>query len=221
MEKGIHLGLIPDGTRRWSRHNNVAMFDMLKMLVNLIYHAKRDISQEKLNNLNSITSFSVYLMSKDNVTKRTDKTVEMIQFGLNLFLEEIDCTELDISFVGELEILPKEMQEICAKIEAKCDASHGVPGKDVKSRLKIICALAYDPLEDSRRVLNDDPSSCDQSPIDLVVRTGHEIRSSGFFPLHTLYSEWFYLPKLLPDLTLKDLDTSIEQFKTRNRNFGK
>lgn len=217
MNTGIHLGLIPDGTRRWSRHNNVPMFDMLKMLVNLISHAKRDMAEEKLDNLKLITSFSVYLLSKDNVTKRTDKTVGMIEFGLNLFLEEIDCSELDISFVGELEILPKTMQDICHRIQAKCFSND----QNIKPRLKIICALAYDPIEDCRRVLNHDADRCDQSPIDLVVRTGHEIRSSGFFPLHTLYSEWFYLPKLLPDLTLKDLDTCIEQFKTRNRNFGK
>ncbi len=80
----------------------------------------------------------------------------------------------------------------------------------------LFLALAYDPAEDARR----DPPRSDHSAIDLVVRTGGELRTSGFFPLQTLYSELWFTPTLFPDLTLEEMCSAIEAYTERKRRYG-
>jgi undecaprenyl diphosphate synthase len=60
-----------------------------------------------------------------------------------------------------------------------------------------------------------------RTQIDLVIRSGGQLRSSGFFPLQTLYSEWIYLDELWPDMTQEHINQAINLFLTRKRNFGK
>lgn len=84
-------------------------------------------------------------------------------------------------------------------------------------------AVAYDPVRDMReQLLGPEPldPGTDRRPIDIMLRTSGEQRSSGFFPLQTLYSEWFYLPQLFPDLTVNDIATTLRTFAARERRWG-
>jgi undecaprenyl diphosphate synthase len=57
---------------------------------------------------------------------------------------------------------------------------------------------------------------------DLVIRTGadNRVRTSGFFPWQTVYSELCFLNVLWPDFTKNDLLKAIEWYKDINRNMG-
>ena len=85
--------------------------------------------------------------------------------------------------------------------------------------LRINVALAYDPIEDARAFLAD--ASGSRRQIDLVVRTSGERRSSGFFCMQTLYSEWFYCKKLFPDFGVADMVDVLTRFAGRQRRFGR
>lgn len=119
-----------------------------------------------------------------------------------------NLSNIRIKFVGELHLLPQQVQSLCHSIERVLCA---------KSGFNINIALAYDPIKDMRKRcdLND------MSDIDLVVRTGGEQRSSGFFPVSTLYSEWVYHPALFPDFSFQDLEDCIIEFRNRERRYGR
>jgi undecaprenyl diphosphate synthase len=220
----LHLGIIPDGNRRWCKKNQVAVFDLILMLRNMLYNQGKEIlehiehNHQVYKNFQCINEVSVYVLSKDNLIKRNDDTLNMIRHGLELLIKDMNNPDLiklktiepKIQFVGELDLLPSDIQEMCKYIED--NTSHGV--------FVITAAIAYDPIEDCRKVLEKHDKRPFQSNIDLVLRSGGEKRSSGFFPLHILYSEWIYLDKLWPDITMKDFENSIEMFLKRDRRFG-
>lgn len=222
---GIHVGIIPDGNRRWCIANNVPVLDlpaMLQtMLVTTVRHAMNGRLVHKFKHLHRVSEISLYVLSKDNFTKRggSDDTIEMIRQILTMLLAEIERGSLPtlvFSLVGEVGLLPADMQEMCHMIQSQGDLNPTHTSKMIRCTL----AIVYDPVHDCRKERHNGFSKQAQTPIDLVIRTGGELRSSGFFPLHTLYSEWVYLPQLFPDLTLEALDKALQEYLSRQRRFG-
>jgi undecaprenyl diphosphate synthase len=56
--------------------------------------------------------------------------------------------------------------------------------------------------------------------IDIVIRTSGEQRLSGFFPVQTLYAEFFVLPANWPDFDEAMFDAVLAEYSQRERRFG-
>jgi undecaprenyl pyrophosphate synthase len=223
----IHIGIIPDGNRRWHKNQGMGA-DALRMIQALYHQYKqslqrllatptKDVYEMQPTHMFRVGHVTLYLLSKDNLLKRNDGTLDMVKealFHIHNDVMQDDCLFLDaysIHFIGDLECLSSDMLQMCQKIESRAN----------RGKFSLCIALAYDPVSDARKWLNGDPSRFQgQTPIDVVIRSGGEQRSSGFFPLHTLYSEWVYLTPLFPDLTMQDIHDAIADFLNRNRRFG-
>lgn len=125
-------------------------------------------------------------------------------------LQQLSCTRVD--FTGELDLLPARARDLARGVERVTASAFA----SVPPRLLVCLALAYDPLKDiSRKV-----ESSTVDPIDLVIRTSGEKRTSGFFPIETLYSEWIFHPKLFPDFRMGDLTQALAEYSMRDRRYG-
>ena len=60
----------------------------------------------------------------------------------------------------------------------------------------------------------------DSPELDMIVRTGGDIRISNFLLWQAAYAELYFIDKLWPDLTADDVDKAIEEFNRRQRRFG-
>ena len=89
---------------------------------------------------------------------------------------------------------------------------------NVDSTYQLHVAIAYDPKDDINEFITNKDRK--QSQMDLVVRSGREQRSSGFFPCHTLNSEWYYSDKLWPDMNEDDFVDAMKHYKSKDRRFG-
>ncbi len=56
-------------------------------------------------------------------------------------------------------------------------------------------------------------------PPDLIVRTGGNIRHSGYFLYQSAYSEYYFTETLWPDFKKEDLDQAMEYYDGIKRNF--
>ena len=213
----IHLGIIPDGNRRFlkkiSNKNLINVWeDNFKKLINEFTKEK----DNKYENLKKINEISIYVCSIDNL-KRDDNTREnvftVLKSILILIKNELFIKDLvNINFIGDIHLLPKDLQKLIKESKQKLKGD----------RLKINLAIAYDYNKDIQnfKIINSNYRR-NQSNIDLVFRSGGEKRLSGFFPTKTIYSELFFNDKLWPEITLKDLDLVLDEFSKRNRRFGK
>jgi undecaprenyl diphosphate synthase len=225
----VHIGIIPDGNRRWCKRNNYKLDTLVEHWTNFLVNILTRVTQNKLKYLKEVKELSLYVCSIDNIN-RNDGTKLLIYELLkninkiilkpnNYFpdkvvgnLEEI-WNNVSINYIGDLNILPKDISNILDEIKNKCKGN----------LYKINLALAYDYNKDilnfGRNELRD--YTRDQSDIDIVFRSGGEYRVSGFFPTKILYSELFFLKKLWPDVILEDFNDVIRKFYKRNRRFGK
>ena len=57
-------------------------------------------------------------------------------------------------------------------------------------------------------------------PLDFVIRTSGELRTSNFMIWESSYAEYYFPNTLFPDFNEKEFDIAIEEFQKRNRRFG-
>ena len=56
---------------------------------------------------------------------------------------------------------------------------------------------------------------------EMIIRTSGERRTSGFLLWQSDYSEWFFVEKYWPEFEKEDFIKCIEEYKKRERRFGK
>lgn len=56
--------------------------------------------------------------------------------------------------------------------------------------------------------------------VDLLIRTGDELRLSNFLIWQTAYSEYYFTQVLWPDFTTGDVDKALFAYSRRERRFG-
>jgi undecaprenyl pyrophosphate synthase len=202
----VHLGIIPDGNRRWCIRENTTMEQYVEFISEVLFHPSGPSPI-----LTHVTEMSVYLLSSDNIKKRNISDLNMV-YNLFRTLMELDFQEnvpfFRFQFIGRKTLLPPDIQTICQVLEKKSS----------KGTFRVTLAIAYDPKHD---LISGEAFTRDQSPIDIVIRSGGEKRMSGFFPFHTLYSELFFIDNLWPDIRLHHIEKIlIEYINERYRRFG-
>ena len=223
----VHIGIIPDGNRRWYRKNNNEMTALHHVWMNFALHIMDTIlnmGATKYKHLSDICEISIYICSIDNLN-RTDGTNSIIYNFVRRLWNEMKpsldnnpnirslLNQTKINVVGDIEILPMDIKLILQPLLV-----------EKENPLYIVnLALAYDYNKDmiNYGVGNIESYNRDQSNIDMVFRCGGEKRTSGFFPTKTIYSEWVFNDKLWPEVTLCDIDDAIKDYKQRKRRFGK
>ena len=234
----VHIGIIPDGNRRWCKKNNYEIDTLLQHWSNIIIESIHKNSTRRMSKyLQDITEVSFYVCSIDNIN-RNDKTkyliFDLIRFIFNIYKDskkfmaeqKLEYTEenynkeqdflkdLTINFVGDINLLPKDIQKILKEVQKN---------NKPENKYTLNLAIAYDYHKDILNFGRTDLKNYtrEQSDIDLVFRSGGEYRTSGFFPTKTLYSELFFLKKLWPEVTVDDFINVMKKFQKRNRRFGK
>ena len=56
--------------------------------------------------------------------------------------------------------------------------------------------------------------------VDLVVRTGGEIRTSNFLVWQAAYAEYYFTPVLWPDFSADEVEKALATYSRRQRRFG-
>ena len=60
----------------------------------------------------------------------------------------------------------------------------------------------------------------DLPPVDLLIRTSGEMRTSNFLLWQLAYAEFIFTKTCWPDFNKKELNECINEFKTRDRRYG-
>lgn len=233
----VHIGIIPDGNRRWCKNNNMSLeliteHWMNNMFLKLIKFLCNEENRKISVNLLQITEVSLYVSSIDNLS-RNDKSfnlgyvfirnIDMIINNIEQYF--IDATpeiteiilkgrktvqkRLKINIIGDIDKIPEDIVQILGKYNS-----------ETKDKFVVNMAMAYDYSKD----LTDKPEGNyirEQSDIDILFRSGGEQRLSGFFPTKTLYSELYFIKKLWPDVNVLDINACLKAFFKRTRRFGK
>lgn len=222
----LHIAITMDGNGRWATLRNLprtAGHDQgLKVAKNIV-KAAADLG---------IKYLTFYVFSTEN-WKRAETEVNFLMNLIHIHIRnELDFykeNKIRINHIGNLEALPKNIQnDILNAINDTKDftgltvnlaINYGGRDEIVRGVKKIISTgiKTEDITEEIIKQNLDMPSAPD---VDLLIRTGGEIRLSNFLLWHVAYAEQIYLDTLWPDYNPQEFEKNIVEFQQRNRRFG-
>jgi tritrans,polycis-undecaprenyl-diphosphate synthase [geranylgeranyl-diphosphate specific] len=222
-----HVAIILDGNRRFAKRL------MLEPWKGHEYGAEK--VEKLLDYIKElgIKEFTLYCLSVENINNRPKNELDYL---FKLFRKEfrdmdrdkIKNNKIKIKFIGNLSLLPKELQEDCLRLEKETEKNTDFivnfalaygGREEIISAVKKILKNKTKPEELNENLFEENLYL--KSKPDIIIRTGGEKRTSNFLTWQSGYSEWFFLDKFWPEFEKQDLIQCINEFKVRKRNFGK
>ncbi|MGV8151932.1 MAG: polyprenyl diphosphate synthase [Candidatus Nanoarchaeia archaeon] len=219
-----HIGFILDGNRRFA-----------KKLMMQPWRG-HEMGAEKIEELLSwmkelgIKEATLYCFSLENFNRPRDE----FDFLMKIFKKEftkiksdarVKENKIQINFIGKRELFDNELQGIMKNLEKETENHNEFRinfALGYGGRQEIVDAVKKLILE--KKEINEENlqnSLWLTSEPDLIIRTGGEVRTSNFLAWQSTYSEWIFLDKMWPEFSKDDLIWCINEFKERERRFGK
>ena len=129
-------------------------------------------------------------------------------------------------FIGDRSAFSPRIQRLMAEVEEK---SAVYPNQlnlalNYGSRDELARAFRLLAQEGKRDVTPEDISrvlyTTGQPDVDLIIRTGGEMRLSNFLLYQSAYAELYFTNKYWPDINESDIDDAIRFFADKDRRFG-
>ena len=220
-----HIAIIMDGNGRWG----------LKKFKSRLLGHKQGIENIKpiVNHCikKNIKALTLYALSYDNFRNRNNREIKNL---FNLFQNYIENNKfffqekkIKLNFFGEISLLPKNIKNLIFNLNKNTKKFKKFTiniAINYSSKIEIL--NAFKKLKKKQKSINEinfkkylylnkfpDP--------EILIRTGNYSRLSDFLLWQCSYTELFFLKKLWPDFTPKDLEKIIKKFKNIKRNFGK
>ena len=220
-----HIAFIMDGNGRWAKKRG---------LPREFGHKKG--AQTFKNVLEycgalGIKATTFYVFSTEN-WKRPKKEVDALMNLLDEYLDE--CREnilkkyddIRFIFLGDKAPFSPALREKMEKIEAETKNNSRIVNLAINygGRDEIVYAFNKLIAKGYDKVTEDDISNsiytAESPQVDMIVRTGGDVRISNFLLWDSAYAELYFVDKLWPDFGKKDIDKVIKEFNGRNRRFG-
>ncbi|WP_457743776.1 polyprenyl diphosphate synthase [Sulfurimonas sp.] len=222
MNQAKHIAIIMDGNGRW------AQMQGLKRVKGHETGAKvvKAITTYCSNNEN-IERLTLYAFSTEN-WKRPRLEVEFLMKLLDNYLKNELPSYLknNVKFepIGDTRAFSKSLQKTIKMVEEKtahCDGLVQSLALNYGSQdeiLRAVNALKNSKKDITAEMLNN-ALDCKED-VDILIRTGGDSRLSNFLLWQAAYAELFFIDKLWPDFSSKDLEKIIKQFTKVERRFG-
>lgn len=184
-----------------------------------------------------IKELTLYSFSNENF----NRSKKEVHFLMNLFRKQIKRlkdderlqeNKLKVNFIGRLNMFPKDIQKAMKEVMEKTKRNNGFKvnfamgygGRQeivdsLKSIIKKIKNKKIRERDIDEKIISENLYL--SSEPDILIRPGGEKRISNFLLYQMSYTELFFIDKLWPEFTKKDLIKIINEFKERGRRFGK
>ena len=222
------VGIILDGNRRWAKARGLKEIEghraAIEGMRNLIYRA----------GALGVKSITFWIFSTENFTRSTDFVDNIFSLAREYlrtgkYFKEITDNGGKLGIFGDLTLFPKDIANDVFKFISESNPK--------ESKINVNFAIGYGGRDEILRAIKKYMSSGQDSSkltektfkdfldmkedLDLVIRTGGNVRTSGFFPWQMIYSEMYFTKTLCPDFGVEEFDKAILYFTTCARNFGK
>ncbi|HLC79936.1 MAG TPA: polyprenyl diphosphate synthase [archaeon] len=234
MQQQFHMGVIPDGNRRWATNSGLHPSEGHK-----VGAKKMELLVNWALQHNEIRELSIYGLSEENF-KRNPKELswlyDIYYDGLAKLLnsKELHAKQVKVNLVStSLRRVPKNILDLCRDLKSETkfygnkvlNILIGYTGqseilRSVSSPMNRVKNLFFGLSEkDVIRSLGV------KSTCDFVIRTGEEEADreakSGFLLWQSAYSEYYHIKKFWPDLEEQDLNIAWNYFMETRRLRGK
>jgi undecaprenyl diphosphate synthase len=225
-----HVAVIMDGNGRWARRRGLPRVMGHREGVEALKRTLRLCSDW------GVGALTAYAFSTEN----WNRPGEEVNFLMALFervlereIEGLEREQVRIRFLGDLEPLPRRLQQLIADATARTAGNSGIRFNvctNYGGRAELVRAARRLAERAARGEL--DPASIDESCFaaelhtagqldpDLLIRTSGEQRISNFLLWQLAYAELHITEVLWPDFNAEALLSALLDYQNRQRRFG-
>jgi len=221
-----HMAFVPDGNGRWAERRGLPRLSG--------HHAGAENMHRMIGYLNEypIKYVTLYGFSTENWSRPEEEVGGLFQL-LGEFIDtsvpELHMKGIRFRHLGRLNELPPSLQLVINRTVELTKHNTGMTlnlAFNYGGRTEILDAV--------RRLIAEGvaPQTIDEElfgsylytnglpNVDLLIRTGDELRLSNFLIWQTAYSEYHFTKVLWPDFGKKDIDKALLSYNRRQRRFG-
>ena len=228
--KLLHVAFIMDGNGRWAKRRGLPRHLGHKAGCDRII----EIYEECL--AQNVKAMSLYAFSTENWNRPKSEINHLFKYLEIFFKKEIDRIIKDDSRVivsGDISRLPERTQKVindainrtkdCKNFYFNICLNYG--GKAEIVRAARLFAMEVKEGKKEPSDLNEDLFetylyTAGLPPVDLLIRTSGELRTSNYLPWQLAYAEFIFPEIPWPDFTKEEFRKCIDIYNERNRRFG-
>lgn len=209
-----HIGIIPDGNRRWAKRNGMNKEDGYDYGIKPGFELYRECVRL------GVKEITFYGFTLDN-TKRPAAQTKAFQKACVDAVINISKYDANLLIVGNKEssLFPDELLSYTQRVlfgkglikvnflvnyEWDWDLSHSVIHEQIEHKESF-----------SKRI-----ASAGISRIDLIIRWGGRRRLSGFLPIQSVYADFYVIDEMWPDFKLVHLYDALDWYQKQDVTLG-
>ena len=221
-----HIAIVPDGNGRWAEQRGLPRFSGHQAGLENIYRIVEYLSKYP------ITCVTLYGFSTENWVRPEDEVdgiFHMVEEFISKHLTEICERGIRLRHLGRLGELPQGLQLAMKGALELTKSNRGMilsvafnsGGRaEILDVVRDIIADGIPPQKINEELFSSYLYTAGLPNVDLLIRTGDELRLSNFLIWQTAYSEYHFTKVLWPDFSQKDVDKALLSYSRRQRRFG-
>jgi len=228
-----HVGIIMDGNGRWAKtrgKNRLAGHKQGAEVARNVVHWARELGIQQV----SLYAFSIENWERPRLEVRG--LMSLLAVLLPRTLPEMMQNEVRFRVLGDISPLPNSARKA---VDQACAATANNTGMDLilclnyGGQQEIIEAVKetfkwIQSQPDQQQALSElKPEQFrnlmwrhDIAPLDLLIRTGGEMRISNFHLWDAAYAELYFSDVFWPDFSKQDLQQALDEYISRERRYG-
>lgn len=208
-----HIGIIPDGNRRWAQNKGLQKEEGYSYGVRPGFELYRQCVEL------GIKEITFYGFTQDNTKRPSAQTQAFQKACVDAVLElaQYDANLLVVGNTGS-PLFPSELVPYTKRVTLgqglinvnflvnygwEWDLNHSLEESSIKNKK-----------------LSQSIASSDISRIDLIIRWGDRRRLSGFLPVQSIYADFYVLDKMWPDFSPNDLYQALDWYQAQDVTLG-
>lgn len=219
------IGIIMDGNRRWANEHGKPVFEGhsagYKKLQDVVGWA-REVG---------VPHIIAYAFSTENWQRSEEEVgylMKLFRFVIDNEVERMVAERVRVRFVGERARFPEDIVRGMERIEEATGKEYDITlhiAISYGGRAEIVAATNALIFENAASVSEEEFAAKlwthSMPDPDIIIRTGGEMRLSGFLPWQSVYSELFFVSAFWPDFSRTEFDHIVAEFYARERRRGK
>ena len=197
-----HIGIIPDGNRRWAKEKGLKKEDGYAFGLN------PGVKVVQLAKKYGVKELTYYGFTVDNC-KRPKEQVKAFSKACVEAVNQIKGEDVFVRVLGNTKssCFPKELLSYTEEREPQ--------GAD-KEKMKVNLLVNYSWEWD----IKNNWASRNISRVDMIIRWGGMCRLSGFLPIQSVYSDFYILKELWPDLAETQFENALKWDQQQDVTLG-
>lgn len=209
-----HIGIIPDGNRRWALQNGKKKEDGYDYGIKPGFELYKECIELGVKEL------TFYGFTQDNTKRPAAQTKAFQKACVDSVLQLADY-DANLLIVGNTAspLFPQELLPYTKRVSIgkglinvnflvnygwNWDLSHSMIGEHINNNDSFSKGIA----------------STEISRIDLIIRWGGRRRLSGFLPIQSIYADFYVIEDMWPDFKIEHLHEALEWYQDQDITLG-